>query len=153
MDRFPINLTSAKCELLDRILQEFKHEEYIKTERVLSIFRGNAILASEYLQLLNQLNLIILIGEVHGHPLPALIGKQSGLEIFLNEGGFMARLELKKAQEETGKSMIELQKEIFELRSQLATCRELIAKQEMAMLDMDAELKRLETGPENEDFG
>lgn len=152
MDRFPINLTSAKCELLDRILQEFKHEEYIKTDRILHIFRGNAILASEYLQLLNQLNLIILIGEVHGHPLPALIGKQSGLEIFLSEGGFMARLELRKAQEEAGKSMIELQKEIFDLRKQLAACRELIANQEMAMLDMDAELKRLETGMENEGF-
>ncbi|RYD81006.1 MAG: hypothetical protein EOP55_00525 [Sphingobacteriales bacterium] len=152
MDRFPVNLTSAKCELLDRILQEFQYEEYVKTDRVLHIFRGNAILASEYLQLLNQLNLIILIGEVHGHPLPALIGKQSGLEIFLSEGGFMKRLELRKMQEETGKSMMELQKEILDLRNQLAACRELIAKQEMAMLDMDAELRRLEAGMENEDF-
>lgn len=152
MDKFPVNLTAAKCELLDRILQEFKYEEYIKTDRVLHIFRGNAILASEYLHLLNQLNLIMLIGEVHGHPLPALIGKQSGLEIFLSEGGFMKRLELRKMQEETGKSMLELQKEILELRNQLAACRELIAKQEMAMLDMDAELRRLEAGMENEDI-
>src|SRR5437870_1724505 len=132
MDKFPVNLTAAKCELLDRILQEFKYEEYIKTDRVLHIFRGNAILASEYLHLLNQLNLIMLLGEVHGHPLPALIGKQSGLEIFLSEGGFMKRLELRKMQEETGKSMLELQREILELRNQLAACREFIAKQEMA---------------------
>ncbi|GGI24931.1 hypothetical protein [Pedobacter mendelii] len=152
MDRFPVNLTSAKCELLDRILQEFQHEEYIKADRVLHIFRGNAILASEYLQLLNQLNLIILIGEAYGHPLPALIGKQSGLEIFLSEGNFMKRLELRKMHEETGKSMIELQKEIMDLRNQLANCREIIAKQEMAMLDMDGELKRLEAGMENDDF-
>ncbi len=111
-----ISLTPAKCELLDNILNEFDEEMYIKSDRVLKIFRGNGSLASDYLEFLVQMNLVILVGQVDGVPLPAMIGKQSGVDMFINEGGFKRRYALNKLEQDTGKSIFDLQNENLDLK-------------------------------------
>ncbi|MDY0904294.1 hypothetical protein [Pedobacter sp. CFBP9032] len=111
-----ISLTPAKCELLDNILNEFDEEVYIKSDRVLKIFRGNGSLASDYLDFLVQMNLVILVGQVDGIPLPAMVGKQAGVDMFISEGGFKRRYALKKLEEDTGKSIFDLQNENLDLK-------------------------------------
>jgi len=141
MDKLSLTLTSSKCELLDNILKEFGTEKYIKTDLVSKIFRGNNILASEYLSLLVQLDLIFLIGEVKGYPLPAMIGKQPGVERFMNEGGFMRRFELKKLQEEAGKNLQELQIENIRLRHTVETQKKQIELLEYTLKELENKLR------------
>ncbi|MCX2574939.1 hypothetical protein [Pedobacter sandarakinus] len=120
MNNLSISLTPAKCELLDNILNEFDQEIYIKSERVLKIFRGNGNLASDYLDLLVQMNLVILVGQVDGVPLPAMVGKQAGADMFINEGGFKRRYALNKLEEDTGKNILDLKKENLTLQEKVA---------------------------------
>ncbi|WP_029285608.1 hypothetical protein [Pedobacter sp. R20-19] len=115
-----ISLTPAKCELLDNILNEFDEEVYIKSDRVLKIFRGNGTLASDYLDFLVQMNLVILVGQVDGVPLPAMVGKQAGVDMFISEGGFKRRYALNKLEQDTGKSIFDLQNENLDLKEKVA---------------------------------
>lgn len=141
MNNLSLTLTSAKCELLDNILKEFGDEKYIKAERISKLFKGNDILASEYLSLLLQLELIILVGEVQGYPLPAMIGKQSGMDMFLSEGGFIRRFQLKKMQEEAGKNLDELQVDNMRLRHTLELLREKYLALQEENTRLESELK------------
>jgi hypothetical protein len=141
MNNLSLTLTSAKCELLDNILKEFGDEKYIKAERISKLFKGNEILASEYLSLLLQLELIILVGEVQGYPLPAMIGKQSGMDMFLSEGGFIRRFQLKKMQEEAGKNLDELQVDNMRLRHTLEMLREKYLALQEENTRLESELK------------
>jgi hypothetical protein len=152
MDNLSITLTSAKCELLDNILKEFKDESYIKTDRVSKIFRGNDILAADYLGLLSQLQLITLIGEVEGYALPAMIGKQSGVKMFMSEGGFMRRFELKQLQETAGKGVQELQTENLNLSSANRTHKEKIEKMEGALRQYQEQIELFKQAKFNEIF-
>lgn len=126
MKNLSISLTPAKCELLDNILNEFDEEVYIKSERVLKIFRGNGTLASDYLDLLVQMNLVILVGQVEGVPLPAMVGKQAGVDMFISEGGFKRRYALNKLEEDTGKSIFDLKNENLDLKEQVAKQAQLL---------------------------
>lgn len=119
MKNLSLSLTPAKCELLDSILNEFDEEVYIKSDRVLKIFRGNDTLASDYLDVLVQMNLVILVGQVDGVPLPAMVGKQAGVDMFINEGGFKRRYALNKLEEDTGKSVFDLKAENLDLHDKL----------------------------------
>jgi len=130
MKNLAISLTPAKCELLDNILNEFEEEVYIKSDRVLKIFRGNVTLASDYLDLLVQMNLIILVGQVEGIPLPAMVGKQAGVDMFISEGGFKRRYALNKLEEDTGKS-------IFDLKSENLDLKERVEKQEILLKNLE----------------
>ncbi|RZL32762.1 MULTISPECIES: hypothetical protein [Pedobacter] len=130
MKNLAISLTPAKCELLDNILNEFEEEVYIKSDRVLKIFRGNGTLASDYLDLLVQMNLVILVGRVDGVPLPAMVGKQAGVDMFLSEGGFKRRYALNKLEEDTGKS-------IFDLKNENLDLKEKVDKQEILLKNLE----------------
>ncbi|WP_443939886.1 hypothetical protein [Pedobacter sp. MW01-1-1] len=116
MNNLSLTLTSSKCELLDNILGLFGAEQYIKSALIAKLFRGNEVLAADYLSILEQLDLIFMVGKVKGYPLPAIVGKQPGLDRFLDEGGFMRRFELKRMQEEAGKNLEELQIENIRLK-------------------------------------
>lgn len=130
MKNLSISLTPAKCELLDNILNEFDEEVYIKSDRVLKIFRGNGSLASDYLDLLVQMNLIILIGQVDGVDLPAMVGKQAGVDLFISEGGFKRHYALNKLEEDTGKS-------VFDLKNENLDLKEKIGKQEILLKNLE----------------
>lgn len=152
MDNLSITLTSAKCELLDNILKEFKDEAYIKTDRVSKIFRGNDILAADYLGLLAQLQLITLIGEVEGYALPAMIGKQSGVNMFMSEGGFMRRFELKQLQETAGKGLQELQTENLNLSGINRTNKEKMEQMENVIRQYQEQVELLKQSNFNQIF-
>ncbi|RDC57908.1 hypothetical protein DU508_02850 [Pedobacter chinensis] len=126
MKNLSISLTPAKCELLDNILNEFDEEIYIKSDRVLKIFRGNGSLAADYLDLLVQMNLVILVGQVDGVPLPAMVGKQAGVDMFINEGGFKRRYALNKLEEDTGKSIFDLKNENLDLKDKVVKQEKLL---------------------------
>jgi len=130
MKNLSISLTPAKCELLDNILNEFEEEVYIKSDRVLKIFRGNGTLASDYLDVLVQMNLVILVGQVDGVPLPAMVGKQAGVDMFISEGGFKRRYALNKLEEDTGKS-------IFDLKTENLDLKEKVEKQEVLLKNLE----------------
>jgi len=130
-----ISLTPTKCELLDNILNEFDEEVYIKSDRVLKIFRGNGSLASDYLDLLVQMNLVILVGKVEGVPLPAMVGKQAGVDMFISEGGFKRRYALNKLEEDTGKSIFDLKNENLDLKEQVAKQEQLLKRLEESITE------------------
>lgn len=135
MKNLSISLTPAKCELLDNILNEFDQEVYIKSDRVLKIFRGNDTLASDYLELLVQMNLVILVGQVDGVPLPAMVGKQAGVDMFISEGGFKRRYALNKLEEDTGKSIFDLKNENLDLKDQVEKQEKLLKNLEQSITD------------------
>ncbi|RZK21298.1 MAG: hypothetical protein EOO86_01500 [Pedobacter sp.] len=133
MKNLSISLTPAKCELLDNILNEFDKEVYIKSDRVLKIFRGNDTLASDYLELLVQMNLVILVGQVDGVPLPAMVGKQAGVDMFISEGGFKRRYALNKLEEDTGKSIFDLKNENLDLKDKVEKQEKLLKNLEQSI--------------------
>ncbi|OWK70618.1 hypothetical protein [Pedobacter sp. AJM] len=133
MKNHSISLTPAKCELLDNILKEFDEEVYIKSDRVLKIFRGNGSLASDYLDFLVQMNLVILVGQVDGIPLPAMVGKQAGVDMFISEGGFKRRYALNKLEQDTGKSIFDLQNENLDLKEKLMKQEQLLKSLENSL--------------------
>jgi len=135
MKNLSISLTPAKCELLDNILNEFDEEVYIKSDRVLKIFRGNGTLASDYLDLLVQMNLVILVGQVDGVPLPAMVGKQAGVDMFISEGGFKRRYALNKLEEDTGKSIFDLKNENLDLKEKLEQQEKLLKNLEQSITE------------------
>ncbi len=135
MKNLSISLTPAKCELLDNILNEFDEEVYIKSDRVLKIFRGNGTLASDYLDLLVQMNLVILVGQVDGVPLPAMVGKQAGVDMFISEGGFKRRYALNKLEEDTGKSIFDLKNENLDLKEKLEKQEKLLKNLEQSITE------------------
>lgn len=135
MKNLSISLTPAKCELLDNILNEFDKEVYIKSDRVLKIFRGNGTLASDYLDLLVQMNLVILVGQVDGVPLPAMVGKQAGVDMFISEGGFKRRYALNKLEEDTGKSIFDLKNENLDLKEKLEQQEKLLKNLEQSITE------------------
>ncbi|UKT65273.1 hypothetical protein [Pedobacter mucosus] len=134
MKNVALSLTPAKCELLDNILNEFDEEIYIKSERVLKIFRGNGNLASDYLDLLVKLNLVILVGQVEGIDLPAMVGKQAGVDMFISEGGFKRRYALGKLEEDAGKTIEDIQNENLDLQEKLIKNEQIISKLEQELL-------------------
>jgi len=135
MKNLSISLTPAKCELLDNILNEFDTEVYIKSDRVLKIFRGNDTLASDYLELLVQMNLVILVGQVDGVPLPAMVGKQAGVDMFISEGGFKRRYALNKLEEDTGKSIFDLKNENLDLKDKVEKQEKLLKNLEQSITE------------------
>ena len=135
MKNLSISLTPAKCELLDNILNEFDDEIYIKSERVLKIFRGNGSLASDYLDLLVQMNLIILVGQVDGIDLPAMVGKQAGVDMFISEGGFKRHYALNKLEEDTGKSVYDLKNENLDLKEKVEKQERLLKNLEQSITE------------------
>lgn len=135
MKNLSISLTPAKCELLDNILNEFDKEVYIKSDRVLKIFRGNDTLASDYLELLVQMNLVILVGQVDGVPLPAMVGKQAGVDMFISEGGFKRRYALNKLEEDTGKSIFDLKNENLDLKDKVEKQEKLLKNLEQSITE------------------
>lgn len=137
MKNYATSLTPAKCELLDNILNEFDEEMYIKSERVLKIFRGNGTLASDYLDLLVQLNLVILVGQVDGVDLPAMVGKQSGVDMFISEGGFKRRYTLNKLEEEAGRTIEDIQKENLDLEDKISKQESIIENLQEKILRRD----------------
>ncbi|WP_316807809.1 hypothetical protein [Pedobacter agri] len=120
---------------MDNILNEFDEEVYIKSDRVLKIFRGNGTLASDYLDLLVQMNLVILVGQVDGVPLPAMVGKQAGVDMFISEGGFKRRYALNKLEEDTGKSIFDLKNENLDLKEKLEKQEKLLKNLEQSITE------------------
>lgn len=133
MRNFALSLTPAKCELLDSILNEFDKEIYIKSERILKIFRGNGPLAADYLELLVNLNLVILVGQVEGFDLPAMVGKQVGVDMFISEGGFKRRHALNKLEEDAGKTIEDIQNEKLDLQEKILKQEQVIEKLEQEL--------------------
>lgn len=137
-------LNLKQCELLDKILIAFGNTEHLDKDTILEIFNNDENEASTHVNILSKLGLIRKIGEIAGSKLGLIFYKEDQADIFIAEGGFVAKYKKTEKELNEANEFKLLEKKNLELQNEALSYQKTIRDQENRIRDLDERIKKFE---------
>ena len=144
MEKLTLNIDLKTCELLDKVLEAFGDRQHLDKETVLEIFENDENNAVKHINILAQLRYIRKIAEVEGSMLGMMFYKEGNSDLFLAQGGFVAKFTKTAEEKKIADNRQNLADENARLENENLKHQTTIRDQENRIRDFDEKLKKFE---------